>query len=224
MFDDKLLFGKHMCQIITLDEKLSSFKCEVCEKELPSRRRLLFHHQFHIENPRPKICLICLESFTCDINFYNHVNFKHEDVDVFFCRDCDWTFTNANDWETHRNMHMKVRMYVCESCEKSFIHKESYNRHLVTHSSTFEFVCNICKKGFRRKSRLKKHLTTHDKPTCNNIFACDVCNMAFRNTHDLIDHFLEDHNQEINDEYLSKCKFTVDRVFCCQYCERYDII
>lgn len=207
-----------MCQVMFLDENLSNFECEVCQKELPSRRRLLFHHQFHIENPRPKICIICLEHFPNEIEFYEHVMFAHEGHTIYFCDYCDREFELQNSLIMHRKSHFKERNYVCGTCGVTFLDSDSLECHFVkNHSKILPYICEVCGKGFTRHSRYQFHLLIHQKLVVETIIACSICELVFPSKIRLTSHYTKCHPEESISDYEFQC----DRVFCCQYCEKY---
>lgn len=206
-----------MCQVMFLDESLTKYECEVCQKKLPSRRRLLFHHQFHIENARPKICLICLEHFEKDIEFYNHVMFAHENPTIYFCDHCDREFELENTLNIHKKSHFKERNYVCGTCGATFLEGDTLECHFVkNHSKVLPYTCEVCGKGFSRHSRYQFHLLVHQKLKVETIIACKICELVFHNKPGLVTHFKKVHPRESISEYEFQC----DRIFCCQYCER----
>lgn len=212
-----MLFNKHMCQIIFLEESLTKYECEVCLTELPSRRRLLFHHQFHMENARPKICLICCEQFKSDVDFFNHVMFSHEETKVYFCPKCDREFENENTLNVHIKSHSKNRNYICGVCNATFVESDSLESHFVKkHSKIHPYICETCGKGFTRNSRYQFHLLIHQKLKPETIIACNLCDMVFLNETELRKHYKLEHPEEDITVFLFEC----DRIFCCQYCEK----
>lgn len=214
-FLTKADFGKHMCCTMIIDESLDNYQCEICEAKYSSRRRLLFHHQFHCDNPRPKICLICLKKFRKDKNFFNHVMFKHENEKTYFCKKCDRQFNIKNDLEKHRKTH-KERNYVCENCNAKFLDEKTLREHTKIHSKASHFLCHICSRGFTRRYRLSKHLLTHQIPKEDSILACSKCDIVFLELDVLLKHYEDIHT--INGK-MEVNNYTTDRIYCCQYCE-----
>lgn len=215
-FESKVLFGKHMCTTIFTDESLKNFICEICEANYSSRRRLLFHQQFHSINPRPKVCLVCLKKFRKDKNFFNHVMFKHESAKVYFCKKCDRQFDLKEDLEKHRKTHSE-RNFVCQTCDAKFLDQKTLNEHVKIHSVSSHFLCHICSRAFTRRYRLSKHLLTHQTPQEGIILACNICDIVFPVREMVLEHYKEIHEINLLTEVI---EFTSDRIYCCQYCEK----
>lgn len=206
-----------MCTTILIDSNLKTYYCEICESNYSSRRRLLFHHQFHSENPRPKICLICLKKFRKDKNFYNHVMFKHEPSKVYFCKKCDRYFDEKENLEKHRLTH-KERKFACETCDAKFLDVHTLREHARIHSVSSHFLCHLCPRSFSRRYRLSKHLLTHQTLQLGTILACNICDIVFPARDMVLQHYEEIHQFDAQTHMI---EFTSDRIYCCQYCEKY---
>lgn len=224
ILQNKILFNKHMCQ--TFNESIDKiqnqyeFNCEICSKKFLSKKRLLFHHQFHMKNGRPKICLICLIKFPDELEFFNHIMYEHEDNETFFCCHCDRTFITNDLLEKHKKIHETQRFFSCNFCNMNFIEKQTLKDHLVIHNNRKPFVCALCSKEFNKQSRLKNHLLTHEKPTKNLIPFCCVCDEAFATKDITIKHYINDHQYSVDRGKQLFSYYSGDRVYCCHFCEK----
>lgn len=178
----------------------------------------LFHTQFHLENARPKVCIICELSFQREETFYNHVMFSHERVFEYFCQECDKSFSSNVRLELHTRTHHTKRTLKCNSCDKTFVDKNMLDEHVSSkHSIRSEktLECNVCHKVYNRSSRLRKHMTTHERLQKNSVLVCEPCSMAFAGIEDIDDHC----NRSHDDDHVDIIKKEILFVVCCEYCE-----
>lgn len=182
----------------------------------------MFHTQFHLDNARPKVCIICEMTFCNEEEMYNHVMFSHERVLEYFCTECDKSFSSNFRLELHIRTHHTKRNIQCSSCDKSFVDKNMLDEHVSSkHSARAQteksLECSVCKKKYNRSSRLKKHLTTHEVLQKNTVLICEPCSMAFAPSavEDIDEHCTQSHDDDI----VNIIKKDIMFVVCCEYCE-----
>lgn len=180
----------------------------------------MFHMQFHLDNARPKVCIICELAFQNEESFYNHVMFSHERVFEYFCEKCDKSFSSKLRLALHTRSHHTKRTVQCGSCDKSFVDKSMLDEHNASkHSARGQteksLECPVCKKVYNRSSRLRKHMTTHERLQKNNVFICEPCSMAFGAIEDIDEHC----NRSHDDDSVNISKKELFFVVCCEYCE-----
>lgn len=174
--------------------------------------------QFHLENARPKICIICELIFQNEESFYNHVMFSHERVFEYYCCECDKSFSSNLRLELHTRTHHTKRTIKCNSCDKTFVDKSMLDEHISSkHSLRAEkpLECSVCKKVYNRSSRLRKHMTTHERMQKNAVLICEPCAMAFATIDEIDEHFQRQHD----DDHVNIVKKEILFVVCCEYCE-----
>lgn len=180
----------------------------------------MFHTQFHLENARPKVCIICELSFRNEEAFYNHVMFSHERVYEYFCKKCDKSFSSNFRLELHIRTHHTQRNVQCGSCDKSFVDKNMLDEHVSSkHSARAQksLECTVCKKKYNRLSRLRKHMTTHESFQKSTMLICEPCSLAFApNAIEDIDEHCNRLHDDVNVNIIKK---DIMFVVCCEYCE-----
>lgn len=174
--------------------------------------------QFHLENARPKICIVCELIFENEDSFYNHVMFSHEKVFEYFCSECDKSFSSNLRLELHTRTHHTKRTIKCNACDKTFVDKSMLDEHISSkHSLRADkpLECGVCKKVYNRSSRLRKHMTTHERMQKSSVLICDPCAMAFATIDEIDEHFQRNHD----DDHVNIVKKEILFVVCCEYCE-----
>lgn len=212
-FKSSVHFGKHMC--LSLDDENTDFQCVTCEKKLNSRKRYLFHTQFHLDNARPKVCIICELRFPSEEAFYNHVMFLHEPQFEYFCLQCDTTFATKVNLDDHIDAQHPKRVVHCLAGDKGLAGKNASDVNNGDKCTEKSLTCPTCQKVYNRMSRLRKHMTSHEIVQQCSVFVCDPCSMAFATLDDVDEHCVQQHDDDIANiiekEMLS--------VVCCEYCE-----
>lgn len=210
-----------MCCYTPIVPGIIELKCKDCNEEFSSKRRAMFHQQFHMSNPRPKICLVCLKQFSNEDQFYNHVMFEHEKKIVYFCTMCDKTFFSDILLKAHIPVHVAARNFPCNICEKSFLDRSTLQLHMnsASHLSEKPFQCDQCDKSYRRKTRLTKHIASHTKPK-SLVPVCDECSMILPSEAVATDHYFEEHPLSIDSDSVRLTNYFLELVYCCEFCEK----
>ncbi|XP_031630017.1 zinc finger protein 761-like [Contarinia nasturtii] len=213
-FKSSVQFGKHMC--LTIEDESTDFQCATCDKKLNSKKRYLFHTQFHLKKARPKICIICELKFEKEESFYNHVMFSHERVYEYFCVECDKSFSSNFRLELHIRSHHTKRTVQCSACDKTFVDKNMLDEHTCIRAQTEKSLeCPVCRKVYSRSSRLRKHMTSHERLQENSVLICEPCSMVFGGIEDIDEHCNRSHDEDT----VRIIKKNVLYVVCCEYCE-----
>ena len=111
-----------------------------------------------LENMKSKIpCTDCESSFTQKPNLQSHINSVHKGV-TYSCPDCDYTFTNKPSLQNHINSVHKGVIFPCEECEHTFSHKSSLQTHIKSVHKGVSFQCQNCESTFTRKDHIQRHI------------------------------------------------------------------
>lgn len=163
-----------------------SFKCEVCDKVLATKRTLIAHRRIHTGD-RPHSCHLCPKTFRISIGLRRHIRETHLQIRQYHCDVCDRGFTNQRNVNEHRRLHTEERPYKCETCNKLFKQQASLFIHRRIHQTSFRFRCPHCSMGFNAKTPMNLHIATHtgDKP-----HKCDICQRKFRVRYEMNKHKL----------------------------------
>lgn len=184
--------------------------------------RYLFHTQFHLDNARPKVCIICDFVFQSEESFYNHVMFTHERIFEHFCPDCDKSFASKNRLEHHARLQHTKKRKPNENVTKSPTNDNDDEEIVIANRTTQNekiFSCTVCKKVYNRASRLRKHSTTHEKPERNTVLICEPCSIAFATIEDVEEHCNRIHDDIDNCDNVNIMSKEILFVVCCEYCE-----
>ncbi|KAJ8681045.1 hypothetical protein QAD02_016832 [Eretmocerus hayati] len=85
----------------------------------------------------------------------------------------------------------------CIKCNKHYISKDSLESHIkVVHQGEKPFKCELCYKIFAYESSLKGHMEiVHQSFGLNDNFFCDLCGKQFSDTSSLVQHKLNEHDE-----------------------------
>ncbi|XP_060809091.1 zinc finger protein 678 isoform X7 [Amyelois transitella] len=109
--------------------KTSPFKCQACEKEFVSLKRL-----------------------------YYHTKRDHLMERTHACSDCEKSFFSASQLKDHRLSHTGVKEYHCDVCNKSYGRKYTLTEHMRIHADDRRFKCEHCEQAFVQKCSWKSHM------------------------------------------------------------------
>ena len=197
------------------EETLLQWKCELCPKSFPSKRRLTNHvkrmHSTKEENLR---CEPCDKDFKSKAVYINHMKDFHPDdldgdVKDFKCDHCDEIFKTRYLKKKHEEKEHNHLKRTCDLCKKECPDINFLAKHLVKEHCTLnaegKTVCMYCN-TFQRshKRQVKYHiLAVHfGQPE----HKCTECDKTF-----IEQGLLKQHVKNVHSD---------DRVFQCDKCEK----
>ncbi|CAB0043723.1 unnamed protein product [Trichogramma brassicae] len=77
---------------------------------------------------------------------------------VYFCNQCDKTFSKQSSLARHKYEHSGQRPYKCQECPKAFKHKHHLTEHKRLHSGEKPFQCVKCLKRFSHSGSYSQHM------------------------------------------------------------------
>ncbi|XP_052891941.1 zinc finger protein 436-like [Anopheles moucheti] len=171
----------------------ATFRCDVCQKELPSRRSLQYHRKHH-ECPDSLRCKICQRTLSSTYEVKLHMR-THTGEKPNRCIFCDVSFNRKSNLTEHvRRCHSQERPFICEKCGKRFTTHLGLKKHAVLHSLgqrkslkvtrlTKEFHCAECDKRFETSIQYHSHKRQHVKR-----YQCSYCGIRVSQLRDFEDH------------------------------------
>ncbi|KAG8176293.1 hypothetical protein JTE90_011277 [Oedothorax gibbosus] len=204
----------HTSEGLIIEKPDYSFKCDICNKFLSSKRTLKAHKETHETLTKNHKCKECghlfaradslrihmqvhtsTNRFTCDIcskvfaqrrYLLRHMR-NHNKNNLYRCNLCDKTYIDKRNFTAHYRKHTDERPFTCDHCGRSFYDQNALNMHLPLHTGIKPHQCTICDKKYIYKSSLRSHYLTHtqEKP-----HACDICHRKFSEKNNLKRHYL----------------------------------
>ena len=104
------------------------FKCDVCFKNLSSKRNLKEHRRIHT-GEKPHECDVCGKKFRRHLGLIIHKRI-HTGEKPYECKSCHLKFAICSEWRNHRRIHENEKPVGCDFCEKRFTTKSSANSHM----------------------------------------------------------------------------------------------
>ncbi|XP_012268465.2 zinc finger E-box-binding homeobox protein zag-1 isoform X2 [Athalia rosae] len=83
---------------------------------------------------------------------------ENEQEGLYFCDQCDKTFSKHSSLARHKYEHSGQRPYKCEECPKAFKHKHHLTEHKRLHSGEKPFQCSKCLKRFSHSGSYSQHM------------------------------------------------------------------
>ncbi|XP_043283704.1 zinc finger protein 236-like [Venturia canescens] len=178
--------------VATMNRRILSFQCDICEKKFGKADYLYRHLRKHTGE---FVCPSCLGVFARKENLMSHLcpsqQFDHRKFECSYCQKlfltkkylkrhmakhtdwnvCKWCrnlFTSRLELEAHK---CQAPKHDCSQCGKRFVHREHLNRHAKSHTNP---------KPVPKKT--KKRLA-EEKPAI-----CEKCGDVFKNPHSLKQH------------------------------------
>ncbi|KAF2893522.1 hypothetical protein ILUMI_12654 [Ignelater luminosus] len=151
----------------------ASFKCNVCNCFLTSRKTLNTHMLVHRE--KTFLCSWCGKGFVSNAGLNSHSK-VHTGIKPYTCTKCNKTFSQQGSLKSHMYTHTGERPFVCKVCPKAFAQQIHLREHMRTHTGEKPYSCTYCDKSFTLKGCLTTHIRIH---TGETPYICDICDRGF---------------------------------------------
>ncbi|XP_066993138.2 uncharacterized protein [Anabrus simplex] len=161
-----------------------TYKCQICEREFPTSRKLWEHKRSHVTEKK-HICDICEKAFKSSAQLIKH-KWIHAEKKDYVCDICGFATVYKDSLHVHRKRHVKDFRYKCEVCGRGFYYNHELRSHALNHIVGQAYQCNICGKAFRQPSTLSFHINSVHKKV--ESFKCDHCEKTFSTKRSLVSH------------------------------------
>lgn len=166
-------------------------KCVICKRVFDTIESLKEHMLIH----KTFVCEVCGNSFIKKSYLDDHRE-AHGTEKRYKCKFCNKCFKRRTVLVKHKRIHTHPRQCVCEICGKRFNDNGTLKTHrLLLHTKERKFKCMICNQSFPLKPTLDKHIKRHLKrENGEKDFACDQCDMRYRDKSSLNRHQFSKHS------------------------------
>lgn len=164
---------------LALTFRISTFKCELCQKTFVTKGNLKRHTTIAHTGNFPISCSLCNKGFLGKAALNQHTQVAHMGV-TYKCThaNCEKEFTTKGNLSFHLNTHTQSFKHFCRYCGMGFYHILPLTTHENLHSGIKPYTCEKCSKTFNSKSVLSQHLKTCGVKV--GIYSCDGCNKSFK--------------------------------------------
>lgn len=171
--------------------KTGPVRCQICKEFFENMEELKLHQGIH----KIHVCEVCGVSFIKKSYLEDHKE-AHGTEKRYKCKYCNKCFKRRTVLVKHKRIHTHPRQCVCEICGKRFNDNGTLKTHkLLLHIKERKFKCMICNQTFPLKPTLDKHIRRHLKrERGEKDFACDQCEMKYRDKSSLNRHVLTKHS------------------------------
>ena len=164
----------------------------------------------HTENPPlSHICGVCEKSFLSKVTLNNHIKYKHSDIRMFECTECDSTFKQKKNLNVHSiNVHgknprkedywqdLKRKKNKCETCGAIFNRPSNLKVHNKVHYEDHDrYTCGKCSSNFKYEKSLKRHEVEKHGPE-ESKFDCPTCGSRFTRIYNFLVHSFSDFERQ----------------------------
>lgn len=186
---ERLVYPSHSAQS-DLDKPIP-IRCQICKEFFENMDELKLHQSIH----KIHVCEVCGVSFIKKSYLEDHKE-AHGTEKRYKCKYCSKCFKRRTVLVKHKRIHTHPRQCVCEICGKRFNDNGTLKTHkLLLHIKDRKFKCLICNQTFPLKPTLDKHIRRHLKrERGEKDFACDQCDMKYRDKSSLNRHVLTKHS------------------------------
>jgi KRAB domain-containing zinc finger protein len=171
-----------------------NFKCDHCDKGFSQNSSLTDHIKCVHEKMTRYKCELCDYSSYTRQKLAVHLS-VHGQTKKIMCDHCDKGFSQNGNLKEHiKRVHKKMTRYSCELCPYTSYTKREMSKHSDgVHLGKKDFQCHLCDKAFSVKPSLVGHMyTVHPKMSNmgsnNPTFQCDMCDMTFKGKAELCAH------------------------------------
>ncbi|CAG9859576.1 unnamed protein product [Phyllotreta striolata] len=155
LFANTTKFCDHRKRQLSLE--LQSYQCSRCLKLFPSERLLRDHMRLHVNHYKCNMCdMTCLKPSL----LAKHIRFRHIKYKPYKCPECEKTFVEKCNLDTHIRTHKKEAPFACCVCDFQCRSQVALETHYVKkHDSVGAiYECHCCKKKLKRGRYLTRHL------------------------------------------------------------------
>lgn len=151
-------------------------KCQHCEKQFDTIKKLKDHERRHIRDKEGFPCSQCDRVLKTSSGLKLH-RAKHTGQYKFCCDVCGNGFMSKAILEEHMGRHTQEKRYTCDVCGKMFVFNSTMRIHRRWHDNPLPYKCKTCGQRFRHTSLLSVHrrrMHTGERP-----YKCPYCALTF---------------------------------------------
>jgi KRAB domain-containing zinc finger protein len=183
-----------------VDESVTEFKCEVCDKSFFSQSVFKLHkltHSTDNDTDDRLVCQVCGKIFPTLSSIRVHAQgICGKNAFKYKCRieNCQRCFFQEETLKKHMKAHDNGR-FKCDTCQAVFSERDNLRRHLILfgHTATGiltvsrQYKCKACDNIFFSLTDFKEHKLTHSTDVDDERLVCQICGKIFL-THSSIRH------------------------------------
>lgn len=151
-------------------------KCQHCEKQFDTIKKLKDHERRHVNNKEGFPCTQCDRVLKTASGLKLH-RAKHTGQYKFCCDVCGRGFMSKAILDEHMGRHTQEKRYTCDVCGKMFVFNSTMRIHRRWHDNPLPYKCKTCGQKFRHTSLLSVHrrrMHTGERP-----YKCPYCPLTF---------------------------------------------
>ncbi|XP_067625196.1 zinc finger protein 721-like [Eurosta solidaginis] len=138
--------------------KTTSFVCEVCDKDLRTRKKLKLHLRTHAEYTfECKKCGKILKTLDIYRVFQRHLQIHG---DNYICPHCGMQLSSKATYNSHMLVHSDTKKHICDVCGRAFKRGRGLKYHLISHTGLKPYSCDFCGNKFTNGSSCRLHKKT----------------------------------------------------------------
>jgi len=191
-------------------------KCDSCDFTAKDVMNVLEHrlkiHNHAWGNKAVYHCKIndCGLKTYCPFTLSDHIDVKHEKLQVQNCQVCSKVFTSKGALKSHiQSVHMGIKQFKCDQCDYQCNGKKALEIHKNVHLAEEEkekFICDECGSGYSTLIQLKRHnRRVHQKERNCECPHCPPGKKFFQYS-EMLAHMREVHQ--------------IDKKYVCSHCDR----
>lgn len=197
-------------QHFDLSHRTNRFYCKHCDYKTGLKSKYSYHMRKDHSGKRYH-CVICEKKTITMGNMKDHFRIHHsgqelnvikpsthkaaEVPDNLRCEDCDFTFSSAESYKSHKKR-MHSGSYKCSKCEEQFETKTNLRQHLAIGHVDVLYKCRFCDYITGDDRKLRNHkIKDHEK----QVFYCGECNHRTHAKKFLKNHYRNKHNKELGE-------------------------
>ncbi|CAH1790779.1 unnamed protein product [Owenia fusiformis] len=153
-----------------------TFNCTECERKFETAKSLKDHQLIHC------ICNVCNKQLSSRKTLYRHKRHLHGDDKPYQCNQCKQRFIIPSELNVHIQ-HKHIGKIYCSICDKHFPNLNLLRKHRVlTHKTgkldTSPTPCDVCGKSLKGTSGLRVHMQNVHGASSKSV-QCHICGKEF---------------------------------------------